>query len=147
MYNHRIVIRGQQRVHQQHRPGAFAVEDAREHLLPHHRQQSPHLLQQFGVQFLSRLSAPGKQNGQQRSQKWLPSARRVTEGERGGHCGGCGTNGDRSIHGSRHQVRPTRSTGGSKQGRPWALTHVTPRPATVSQRPFLASHSPCHAYL
>lgn len=25
----------------------------------------------------------GKQNGQRRSQKWLPSARRVTEGERG----------------------------------------------------------------
>ena len=39
----------------------------------------------------------------------------------------------------RHQARPTRSMGGSKPGRPWPLVHVTPRPATVSERPKTAS--------
>ena len=93
----------------------------------------------MGAMVVDIYASPGKQNGQQRRQKWLPSTRRVTEGERGWCCGGCITSGYWSINGPRHQARPTRSTGGSKPGRPWPLAHVTPRPPTVSERPKTAS--------
>ena len=37
----------------------------------------------LGAMVVDIYASPGKQNGQQRRQKWLPSTRRVTEGERG----------------------------------------------------------------
>ena len=87
---------------------------------------------------------PGKQNAQQRSQKWLPFLTEVSEEGAAVVAARMGIG--RSMGPSRHQARPTRSTGGSKLAGPWALAHVTPRPATVSEKPKTASHS-CHAYL
>ncbi|KAJ5956325.1 hypothetical protein N7501_010604 [Penicillium viridicatum] len=57
-----------------------------------------------------------KQNGQRRSQKWLPSARRVTEGERGWGPAAAAARMDigRSMGPGTHQGQRTRGTGGSK---------------------------------